>query len=33
MHLRRLQQAHQSPDFRETWRKFDDLTDQIDPHL
>ncbi len=28
-----LQQAHQSPDFRKAWRKFDDLTDQIDPHL
>jgi quinol monooxygenase YgiN len=28
-----LQQAHQSPDFRKAWRKFDDLTDQIDPHI
>ncbi len=28
-----LQQAHHSPDFRKSWRKFDDLTDQIDPHL
>ena len=28
-----LQQAHQSPDFRNAWEKFDDLTDQIDPHL
>ncbi|MDE5455820.1 hypothetical protein GWE18_23880 [Bradyrhizobium sp. CSA112] len=28
-----LQQAHQSPDFRKAWGKFDDLTDQIDPHL
>jgi quinol monooxygenase YgiN len=28
-----LQQAHQSPDFRKAWRKFDDLADQIDPHL
>src|SRR2546430_15910750 len=27
-----LQQAHHSPDFRKAWRKFDDLTDQIDPH-
>jgi quinol monooxygenase YgiN len=28
-----LQAAHKSPDFRKTWNKFDDLTDQIDPHL
>jgi quinol monooxygenase YgiN len=28
-----LRQAHQSPDFRKAWGKFDDLTDQIDPHL
>ena len=28
-----LQSAHQSPDFRKAWAKFDDLTDQIDPHL
>jgi quinol monooxygenase YgiN len=28
-----LQQAHRSPDFRKAWRQFDDLTDQIDPHL
>jgi len=28
-----LQAAHKSPDFRKAWRKFDDLTDQIDPHL
>ena len=28
-----LQSAHHSPDFRKAWRKFDDLTDQIDPHL
>jgi quinol monooxygenase YgiN len=28
-----LQQAHKSPDFRRAWRQFDDLTDQIDPHL
>jgi quinol monooxygenase YgiN len=28
-----LQQAHQSPDFRKAWRKFDDLADQIDPHI
>jgi quinol monooxygenase YgiN len=28
-----LRAAHHSPDFRKAWRKFDDLTDQIDPHL
>ena len=28
-----LQSAHKSPDFRKAWRKFDDLADQIDPHL
>ena len=28
-----LQSAHKSPDFRKAWRKFDDLTDQIDPHF
>jgi len=28
-----LQSAHQSPDFRKAWRKFDELTNQIDPHL
>src|SRR5213075_1307346 len=28
-----LQAAHKSPEFRKAWRKFDDLTDQIDPHL
>jgi len=28
-----LQQAHKSPDFRKAWRQFDDLADQIDPHL
>ncbi|MHC2282806.1 quinol monooxygenase YgiN [Bradyrhizobium diazoefficiens] len=28
-----LQSAHQSPDFRKEWGKFDDLTDQIDPHF
>lgn len=28
-----LQRAHKSPDFRKAWRQFDDLTDQIDPHL
>ncbi|MDQ8727962.1 antibiotic biosynthesis monooxygenase family protein [Bradyrhizobium sp. LHD-71] len=28
-----LHTAHQSPQFRAIWRQFDDLTDQIDPHL
>src|SRR5437763_16858943 len=28
-----LQSAHKSSDFRKEWRKFDELTDQIDPHL
>src|SRR3954451_23624730 len=28
-----LQSAHQSPDFRKAWRKFDEMTNQIDPHL
>jgi len=28
-----LQRAHKSPDFRKAWRQFDDLADQIDPHL
>src|SRR4051812_13363705 len=28
-----LQAAHKSPDFRKAWGKFDDLTDEIDPHL
>ena len=28
-----LQAAHKSPDFRKAWREFDDLTDEIDPHL
>ena len=28
-----LQEAHKSPNFRKDWRKFDDLTDLIDPHL
>src|SRR5213596_3784512 len=28
-----VQAAHKSPEFRKAWRKFDDLTDQIDPHL
>lgn len=28
-----LHAAHHSPEFRKAWRKFDELTDQIDPHL
>jgi heme-degrading monooxygenase HmoA len=28
-----LQSAHQSPEFRKEWGHFDDLTDEIDPHL
>jgi len=28
-----LHEAHQSPEFRKEWRHFDDLTDEIDPHL
>jgi heme-degrading monooxygenase HmoA len=28
-----LREAHKSPDFRKAWGRFDDLTDQIDPHL
>ena len=28
-----LQAAHKSQKFRKDWRKFYDLTDQIDPHL
>ncbi|MDH2346014.1 antibiotic biosynthesis monooxygenase [Bradyrhizobium sp. SSUT77] len=28
-----LHSAHQSPGFRKEWGKFDNLTDQIDPHL
>ena len=28
-----LQAAHQSPEFRKNWGKFDKLTDEIDPHL
>src|SRR6266702_3979102 len=28
-----LQAAQKSPEFRKAWRMFDDLTDQIDPHL
>lgn len=28
-----LQAAHKSPEFRREWRHFDELTDEIDPHL
>jgi heme-degrading monooxygenase HmoA len=28
-----LQSAHQSPEFRKEWGHFDQLTDDIDPHL
>ena|SRR5438552_3416633 len=28
-----LHSAHQSPAFRQAWREFDAMTDQIDPHL
>src|SRR5436853_4019322 len=28
-----LQSAHQSPEFRREWGHFDQLTDEIDPHL
>jgi len=28
-----LQAAHQSPEFRKEWDRFDQLTDDIDPHL
>jgi len=28
-----LHLAHQSPEFRKEWRHFDQLTDEIDPHL
>jgi len=28
-----LHSAHQSPAFREAWREFDAMTDEIDPHL
>ena len=28
-----LRVAHQSPDFRKEWAHFDQLTDEIDPHL
>jgi heme-degrading monooxygenase HmoA len=28
-----LRAAHQSPQFRKEWQRFDDLTEAIDPHL
>jgi heme-degrading monooxygenase HmoA len=28
-----LQSAHKSPEFRKEWKHFDELTDDIDPHL
>lgn len=28
-----LHKAHQSPDFRQAWREFGGVTDEIDPHL
>jgi heme-degrading monooxygenase HmoA len=28
-----LQAAHQSPEFRKEWRRFDEVADDIDPHL
>jgi heme-degrading monooxygenase HmoA len=28
-----LQAAHHAPEFRKEWRRFDNLTDEIDPHL
>jgi heme-degrading monooxygenase HmoA len=28
-----LRSAHKSPEFRKDWRHFDDLTEEIDPHL
>jgi heme-degrading monooxygenase HmoA len=28
-----LRSAHQSPEFRKEWGHFDQLTDEIDPHL
>jgi heme-degrading monooxygenase HmoA len=28
-----LHAAHRTPEFRKEWRHFDDLTDDIDPHL
>ena len=31
--LELLHSAHESPEFRKEWTRFDHLTDQIDPHL
>ena len=31
--LELLHAAHESPEFRKEWKRFDGLTDQIDPHL
>jgi heme-degrading monooxygenase HmoA len=28
-----LSKAHQAPEFRKEWRHFDDVTEDIDPHL
>jgi heme-degrading monooxygenase HmoA len=28
-----LQSAHQSPEFRKNWGRFDELAEEIDPHL
>ena len=28
-----LQAAHQAPEFRKEWRRFDQVADDIDPHL
>ena len=28
-----LHSAHQAPEFRKEWRRFDNMTDEIDPHL
>lgn len=28
-----LRAAHQSPEFRKEWNRFEQLTDEIDPHL
>jgi heme-degrading monooxygenase HmoA len=28
-----LRSAHKSPEFRKEWTRFDELTDEIDPHL
>src|SRR5438105_3089461 len=28
-----LEAAHRSPEFRKEWREFDQLTEEIDPHL